>query len=183
MKNRRPSDTRGSVPSKFRQKRDCGFTLIELLVVVLIIGILASVAVPSYLKSVETTKADDAVSLVNMIGTTNKMFALDHSNNYIVGTFPTTANTGCNPAGACAPTTYTDACNLVYCKYLANQNFGSKPYNFYACSPTGGACGATGGSNMTAGAKRKTGTYVAWAYAQNASGVITSYGGAPAPTY
>ncbi len=164
-------------------KRNRGFTLIELLVVVLIIGILASVAVPSYLKSVETTKADDAVSLVNMIGTTNKMFALDHSNAYVTGTFPTAANTGCG-AGACpAAAPYSNACALVWCKYLADQNFGSKPYNFYACSPTGGACGASGGSNMTAGAKRKTGTYASWGYAQNGVGVITSYGGAPAPTY
>ncbi|MDP3544229.1 MAG: type II secretion system protein [Elusimicrobiota bacterium] len=160
-----------------------GFTLIELLVVVLIIGILASVAVPSYLKSVETTKADDAVSLVNMIGTTNQMFALDHSGNYIVGTFPTAANTGCSAAGVCAPTTYTDACNLVYCKYLANQNFGSKPYTFYACRPSDGSCGAVGAGGLTAGAKRKAGTYVNWAYGQNASGVITNYGGAPDPTY
>ncbi len=165
-----------------QRRRDAGFTLIELLVVVLIIGILAAVAVPSYMKSVETTKADDAVALVNMIGTTNKMFALDHSNNYIVGTFPAVANTGCG-AGACAPTTYTNACNLVWCKYLSDQNFGSKPYTFYACDPALGPCGASGGSNATAGAKRKSGTYVAWGYSQNGSGVITNHGTAPAPTY
>lgn len=162
-------------------KNKRGFTLIELLVVVLIIGILASVAVPSYLKSVETTKADDAVSLVNMIGTTNKMFALDHSNSYVTGTFPTTANTGCG-TGTCPTAGFTNACALVWCKYLADQNFGSKPYNFYACNGTG-ACGASGGSNATAGAKRKSGTYAAWGYAQSVSGVITAYGGAPAPTY
>ena len=119
-----------------------------------------------------------------MIGTTNKMYALDHSNSYVTGTFPTTANTGCaaaapNPCNLTPP----DPCTLVWCKYLANQNFGSKPYNFYACSPTGGACGASGGSNATAGAKRKAGTYAAWGYAQDAQGVISSYGGAPAPTY
>lgn len=165
------------------KRRRNGFTLIEMLVVVLIIGILASVAVPSYMKSVETTKADDAVALTNMIGTTNKMFALDHSNNYIVGTFPTTANTGCG-AGACAPTTYTSACNLVWCKYLADQNFGSKPYTFYACSPSGGACGSSGGSGGTAGARRKSGTYSAWGYMQDSQGVITGYGASvPAPTY
>lgn len=168
-----------------RDRRTKGFTLIELLVVVLIIGILAAVAVPSYLKSVETTKADDAVALVNMIGTTNKMFALDHSGNYIVGTFPTTANTGCG-SSACQPTTYTNACNLVWCKYLADQNFGSKPYTFYACNgAVSTACGSSGGSGtLTAGARRKSGTYSAWGYAQDVSGVITGYGaGVPAPTY
>lgn len=161
-----------------------GFTLIELLVVVLIIGILAAASVPSYLKSVEVTKADDAVALVNMIGTTNKMFALDHSNQYVVGTFPITVNTGCG-TGVC-PTSgpYTNACTLVWCKYLSDQNFGSKPYTFYACSPTGGGCGTSGGTNATAGARRKTGTYAAWGYAQDASGVITGYGAlVPPPTY
>lgn len=164
-------------------KNRAGFTLIELLVVVLIIGILASVAVPSYLKSVETTKADDAVSLVNMIGTTNRMFALDHSNTYVTGTFPSTDNTACSPAGVC-PTAapYNNACMLVWCKYLANQNFGSKPYFFYACNGSG-ACGASGGSGAVSGAKRKAGTYVAWGYSQSLSGVITAHGGAPPPTY
>ena len=161
--------------------RRSGFTLIELLVVVLIIGILAAVAVPSYMKSVETTKADDAVALVNMVGTTNKMFALDHSNNYIVGAFPVAVNTGCG-AGVCAPTTYTNACNLVWCKYLADQNFGSKPYTINACDPGGAACGSSG-VQATADAKRKSGTYAAWGYYQNSAGVITLYGGAPSPTY
>jgi prepilin-type N-terminal cleavage/methylation domain-containing protein len=168
-----------------RRRSEAGFTLIELLVVVLIIGILAAVAVPSYLKSVETTKADDAVALTNMIGTTNKMFALDHSNAYITGTFPTAANTGCG-AGVC-PTAgpYSNACALVWCKYLADQNFGSKPYTFYACGgPASGACGTSGGTDSTAGARRKTGAYAAWGYAQDVQGVITGYGASvPAPTY
>lgn len=163
-----------------------GFTLIELLVVVLIIGILAAASVPSYFKSVEVTKADDAVALVNMIGTTNKMFALDHSNQYVTGDFPTTVNTGCGSATAC-PTAapYTNACALVWCKYLADQNFGSKPYTFTACNPTAGACGTSGGSNATAGARNKStrAPYSTWGYSQDASGVITNHNGAPAATY
>lgn len=169
------------------QRRREGFTLVELLVVVLIIGILAALAVPSYMKSVETAKADDAVALVNMIGTTNKMFALDHGNNYIRGQFPTSANTGCG-SNPCQPTTYTNACNLVWCKYLADQNFGSKPYTFYACN---GGASATCGTTLapsglySAGARNKSLSwpYFNWAYTQNSQGVITAYGSAPTPTY
>ena len=159
-----------------------GFTLVEVLVVTLIIGILAAFAVPQYRKSVETGKANDAVAMVNMIGTANRMYALDHGGNYASGILFDPGVRDCNsPSFSGCPvggTNLTDPCNLVSCKYLAATDFEKLSYDYWAMDPTASSnCGATSGNFVACAAnKAESSPFNEWVYSVNSAGVIGGAG-------
>jgi type IV pilus assembly protein PilA len=74
--------------SRIRQQiaSDEGFTLIELLVVILIIGILAAIAIPSFLS--QTSKANDsaAKTQIGTLQTTMEAYAIEHSGSFVNAT-------------------------------------------------------------------------------------------------
>lgn len=134
-----------------------GFTLIELVVVVVIIGILTSIGVSYYHKTVESSKATDAVAIAHLLSNANRMYRADNP-NYVSGQI----TDSCNSA-TCS--TASGGCKLVACGYVAKQSWDSAAYDFYVCNGgTGGSCCA---SNITACAKRKSGAsepYSTWTY-------------------
>jgi len=126
---------------------------------------------------------------MTMVAATNRMFALDHQNAYASGTLAT-GGLGCGAGDPCPASGPYQACALVACKYLAAQDWDSKPYEIAAANPNGGSsCLGLGSGGSVACVRRKTsGTgsttlspYKDWGYTTDSSGVITPYGEAPEP--
>lgn len=59
--------------------RKIGFTLTELLIVVVIIGVLATLALPMLVKTIEKAKVGEAISNLNLIRTGQKIYFLEYS--------------------------------------------------------------------------------------------------------
>ena len=87
----------------FFSRNDHGFTLIELMIVVAIIGILAAVAVPSFIKYIKKAKTAEALgNLEKMYNAARVYYLEDHGQNNVSVTrrmFPTTV--GPTPTVSC----------------------------------------------------------------------------------
>jgi type IV pilus assembly protein PilA len=65
-----------------RMAGEKGFTLIELLVVMLIIGILAAIAIPTFFNQKEKAKDADTKSMAHTAQTAIETYATDHGGSY-----------------------------------------------------------------------------------------------------
>ena len=72
-----------------RSSDEGGFTLIELLVVILIIGILAAIAIPSFLSQKSKATDSSAKELARTAETTAETYATDHGGVYGTPTMTT----------------------------------------------------------------------------------------------
>jgi len=76
---------RAKVGARLNGEREAGFTLIELLVVMLILGILAAIAIPSFFAQRDKASDADAKSGVRTAQTAIETWATDNGGAYAVG--------------------------------------------------------------------------------------------------
>ena len=67
---------------RVRTQSESGFTLVELLVVMLILGLLAAIAIPSFFNQRDKAKDADAKEAVRTAQTAMETFATDHGGTY-----------------------------------------------------------------------------------------------------
>ncbi len=60
-------------------KRNQGFTLIEIMIVVLIIGMLAAIAIPSFVRARNTARANTCINNMRQIEQAKEMWAMEEN--------------------------------------------------------------------------------------------------------
>ena len=122
------------------QENEGGFTLIELLVVIIIIGILAAIAIPTFLSQREKGYRADAKSVAKNAATATESFATEKGGSYTgVSTAAIIPEGFKNPAATKQLVTVTpNTAGTSYCVRVDDKRLGADPSVDYFYASDGG---------------------------------------------